>query len=760
MHLHRLDGCAPAPLAFYLKALGILRLVSEQADSSARGWWDGERFWLATALGKGALEAFFLEQYEPTPFVSPWNKGSGFFQADDPGVVPLETSHAPRFQAFRRGIAASRAFLDELKAADLRVRMVKDETKKKGLSKAGRDGLRRSDDYKKRLSEAERRFKELKNELIPRLQLTWRGPHRSWLDTAVVLDDTRTSRFPALLGTGGNDGRLDFTNNFMQRLNEVFDVPSSGNARPHAAERLAAALWGVPVQACLLERAVGQFLPGMAGGANSVNGPDGSSLLNPFDFILMMEGCLLFRAHAVKRFDTNGANRAAAPFAVAAQAAGYASAGESDESARGEQWMPLWSRPMALAEAQHLFAEGRAQIGRSPVQQPLDMARAVARLGVARGIAAFQRFGYIERNGQSNLAVPIGRFIVRDRISPHVDCLDDLAVWLTRLRRLANGDDGAARLAAATKRLGDGAFDVAQRPDEPLRWQLLLILLGEVEGIMKTGSGFAAGPIPPLRPQWVAAADDGSAEFRLALAFALQAVGLRNGPGGPIGRIRRYWLPLEPGRRAPRFAMAGDAAHQRLDARSEVVIQGRDPVGDAIAMVERWMVEAPREGGRHLEQRPAKQASAHAADLSAWLAGRVDPDRTMKLARALMALDRRQWVEQPIEVAMPPDGSPSPDDAWACIRLALAPWELPNGRSVPCDPVIVRRLASGDAASAVALALRRLNAIGVRAGVRAASVPAPTARLWAAALAFPVSSRTTLQLVHRLDPSIAQESFA
>ena len=41
LHLHELGGCAPAPLAHYLKALGILRLVSEQADSSARGFWRG-----------------------------------------------------------------------------------------------------------------------------------------------------------------------------------------------------------------------------------------------------------------------------------------------------------------------------------------------------------------------------------------------------------------------------------------------------------------------------------------------------------------------------------------------------------------------------------------------------------------------------------------------------------------------------------------------------------------------------------------------
>ena len=76
MHLHQLNGCAPAPLANYLKALGVLRLVGEQVDAQARGWWDGERFCLLTRLSKEELETFFLEQYEPTPLVSPWNDAS------------------------------------------------------------------------------------------------------------------------------------------------------------------------------------------------------------------------------------------------------------------------------------------------------------------------------------------------------------------------------------------------------------------------------------------------------------------------------------------------------------------------------------------------------------------------------------------------------------------------------------------------------------------------------------------------------------
>jgi len=50
IHVHDLTGCAPVPLASYLSGLGILRLVGQQADPQARGWWEHDTFRLATAL--------------------------------------------------------------------------------------------------------------------------------------------------------------------------------------------------------------------------------------------------------------------------------------------------------------------------------------------------------------------------------------------------------------------------------------------------------------------------------------------------------------------------------------------------------------------------------------------------------------------------------------------------------------------------------------------------------------------------------------
>ncbi len=250
LHLHHLTGCSPAPLASYLKALGILRLVGQQLDPQCRGWWQDESFHLLTTKSKEELEQFFLEQYKPTPLDSPWNKGCGFFKTDDPGLVPLEESTADRFASFRQGIAASRALLDQVADADAAIRSIKARTKTNKSFQTGeqREQLRASESvrqtrsviedlmkkenatdetntslqaeldminfilsdtdktpktpevnrlknsagYKRLLNAADRRFKALKATLIPDCRREWRGPHSEWLAAAVVLDEDGT----------------------------------------------------------------------------------------------------------------------------------------------------------------------------------------------------------------------------------------------------------------------------------------------------------------------------------------------------------------------------------------------------------------------------------------------------------------------------------------------------------------------------------------------------------------------------------------
>jgi CRISPR-associated protein Csx17 len=750
LHLHHLLGCAPAPLAHYLKALGILRIVAEQKDAEVRGWWQDEHFCLLTKLDAEQLERFLLDDYAPTPFVSPWNKGSGFYSANDPALEPVASSRASRFAPFREGISAGRAPLVALTEADATVRSLKDRTKaKKGMSspqKAAAQALKNDPEFKRDLASAERSFKALKADLFTPCLLAWRGPHRAWLDAALVWLEEGRPAWPSLLGTGGNDGRLDFTNNAMQRLGELFDLETdAGRANGDASDLLRQCLWSCQSNRLISGAAIGQFYPGGAGGANSSSGPSGDSLVNPWDFVLMLEGAVLFSARATRRLDPEAASRASAPFAVRAHAVGHGTRGR-EKADRGEQWMPIWTQPTTERALIAMLGEARLQLGRQVAHRPLDVVRAVCRLGVAKGISRFTRFGYLERIGQSKIAVPIGRIEVNS--NPRSRLVDDLAPWLDRLQRLARDDHAPARLLLAEGRLVDAVFMALSRDDSPIHWQAILLAAADIESIQAAGTAFKAGPIPELAPEWLVAADDGSVEWRLARCLG-SAAGWYDNRHRPHDPIRHHWLPLQPGSR--RF-LEND---RRLAHDTRVVMMGRDAALDLAALVERRLVEALQRGQRSLPLVAASGCEAHPADIAALIAGGVDLERVSQLARALNAVRWGRW--QPGWTTQPTSGG-LPDEAWIALRLSCLPWPLAKDRPIATDGAMLRRLRAGDGATAVELSLRRLRAVGMRPPLRAAFADPQTARLWAAALAFPISPHWARKLAQRFEPPHQKEA--
>jgi CRISPR-associated protein Csx17 len=747
LHLHHLRGCAPVPLAFYLKALGVLRIVAEQKDPTVRGWWQDEHFCLLTKLDRGELEEFFLEEYAPTPFVSPWNKGSGLVKQNDPALSRLENSTAVRFASFRAGIFAARADLDALSQADALVRALKDRTKaKKGMSSAAKQAaraLRGDPEFKRELAEADRRFKSLKAELFQPLLRSWRGAHRLWLDSALVwIDDEQRPAWPSLLGTGGNDGNLDFTNNAMQRLGELFDLASpDGRASADARELLVNCFWEVPSNRLAAGAAVGQFHPGGAGGANSTNGVEGDSIVNAWDFVLAMEGAMLFSARSTRRLDPNATNRASAPFAVRGHPVAYGSHGQ-DKTDRGEQWMPLWDRPACVPDLQVMLGEGRMQLGRQIAHRPVDVARAVSRLGITRGIIGFARFGYLERNGQSRIAVPLGRIDVRAR--PRTHLLDELAPWLDRLQRHARDEHAPHRLVAAEGTLADAVFAVLTHDDSPDRWQSVLLAASATEAVQASGTAFEAGPIPALSPEWLDAADDGSVEWRLACALG-SAAGSYERTTRPRDPVRHHWLPLQDGARRLKLS------ERRLAQDPRVVMSGRDPIADCLALVQRRLVEALGKAERHLPLVTARGCDAHPSDIAELIGGRIELDRVMALGRALMAV---RWDRVQNDGGSRRQKSLAwPDEAWIALRLACLAWPLDENRKIPAESGIVRRLEAGDGAAAVDIALRRLRAAGMRPPLQGACSDHATARLWGAALAFPISHRSACEMAKRFESS-------
>ena len=230
-----------------------------------------------------------------------------------------------------------------------------------------------------------------------------------WIDATVVLADQQPY-FPPLLGTGGNDGRLDFSTNFHERLLEVLDVSAKGRARslalragPAGRHRDGAAgqrgrsasstrrwraarhprrsarrhRWSTRGSMSCSSKARCCSRPGpRAGTSTTSGGPPGRS-----------------RSHS-------------RPTGSASGAAG--------EESRGEVWVPVWSRPCTLAEIRQLFGEARASWRGRPAQQAVEFYAATRTLGVARGIDEFVRYGLQRRNGLAFVAVPLDRVQVRE----------------------------------------------------------------------------------------------------------------------------------------------------------------------------------------------------------------------------------------------------------------------------------------------------------------------------------------------------------
>ncbi|MBV8567398.1 MAG: type I-U CRISPR-associated protein Csx17 [Methylobacteriaceae bacterium] len=513
-----LDGCRPTPLANYLKALGVLRLVSEQKDHTARGFWQHERFHLKTTLEPDSLRRFFLEDYAPTSIVAPWNGGSGFYPKDaKDGISAIEESTSDRFENYRSGIATCGRLIAE-----------------------------------RRLGE--RPTDAAKTGLIAAVRAEGDEKTVAWLDAAVALTVDRTA-FPPLLGTGGNDGRLDFTNNFMQRLTELIDV-ATGGARAGAAALLDDALFALPAIG-LSSAAVGQFSPGAAGGANSTSGYEGSARVNSWDFVLMLEGALVFAGSVSRRLEGADPAYLSYPFTVRAAGAGFGTASiEEQAEARGELWAPLWSRAATLAEVRALFREGRLSVGARLARDGLDAARAIASLGADRRISSFERYGFVKRQGLAYLATPLGRRLVRPNPAGELVSELDRGRWLDTVRGKGTGADASAELSGSVRELEDSLFDLVARPRDPLVVQAILIAVGRiVRSSAERPKLWEA--VPPVRPPprltgaWIAAADDESPEFRLAVSLAgVRARLLEESSGEGGGRfglyMRQHFAPLDP----------------------------------------------------------------------------------------------------------------------------------------------------------------------------------------------------------------------
>lgn len=812
-----LPGCTPEPLMAYLKALGILRLVSEQKDPAARGWWKNGAFWLRSAVLFGdtetddakrdALVAFFLKEYKPTPLVAPWNAGSGFYLKWDEkkntfkkrdateAVSKIESSTGDRFQRYREQIQAIKEVLKRSAKPFDPAKEIKDVRER-----AQREHwtTKRTKDEIKKLLDSQMLFAgtngetlaigkadkdalvcEARSGLLHDLSL-------QWIDTAFVIrTGQKKNRVEApLLGSGGNIGNSDFSARFMQILTTCVPLASREAPSDESARLLRNAILAGPT-AGLAPLAVDQFDPGRAGGANMFQGLEAEFRLNPWDYVLMLEGAVMIRGAANKRLGST-VSVSAFPFAVESTPAGFHSAGP--DTTRGEQWLPIWDRACTAGEIATLLAEGRSEVGHRRVRTGVEFARAASSLGVDRGIRQFVRVQYQARFGDNYLANSLGRVDVVARDS--VELLHQIDLWLDRFRRAAGDKTAPPRFGSAVRRIDSTIFGFCKNGGAAF-FQQILVALGAVERELANAERFRDDkklqPLAGLSADWTGAADDGSREYKIALALAgVQHAPDRSGEQPKIGPLRANLEPVDWRKRCRAWA----------EKDRSVVWNAADLAANLVSVLARRMMDGARAGCERLPLTSRYTAPLDA--IAAFLAGDLDDQRIEELIWGLMLIDTRRRHPPRAGMNQSRDrqrAAPNPlPREYALLKLLFLPrpfvpersgeslkWRLAflladgrmeSGLIVRPEPRILPLLRAGRVGEACRIAAQRLRV----SGLPPMPGPLPTgvmrddnwlegamdsrrARRLAAALLIPISSKSVnclVNLVCRGEPAAAE----
>jgi len=758
----RLEGCTTQPLASYLKALAVFRITAEQADHAAAGFWEDGAFVLETRLTLEELMDFIQKRYSPTPIVSPWNGGSGFWPNDNrEGMERILRSDDPRFARYREvirrigewpeldlGLGSLSGFMEML-----------DGLVEEGSTSESRKARKHLDVLDGILSEApvtdvlsidvtellageaeaadpenasfwKKLRKKVKKGVTTlstnrRIRLKEnlgacraRLPEESlrWFDAAIAITSSESPSYFRLLGTGGNDGNLDFSRNFMTIASRLL---LDGGKTSEALLR--ATLLDTPVRG-LGSWAIGQFDPGRAGGYNMGDEVETKDFkINPWEYLLVFEGALMLAASATRRSTSERWKQASLPFTVDFSPVGFTSDSEYDDG-RSETWLPTWSAPSTLGEVAFLFAEGRSSLGRRQARNGVDFCRAVGQLGVDRGLSSFTRYAFVVRRGKSYVALPAGEVDVAYR--PQLALLDELDPILQRMDGFIRhyGDHVPAALSTARRRIEEELFQTSRRPSA-LAFTRLIRTLGRFEmrlSRMDHGAeGFLTRPLSGLSTEWVKQCLQSCPEAPLAASLASIR---RTGGVGPIRSNTSGVDPVRPWE-------WGDSQHSW---------NGSSLPERMVSALSRRLMEMGRTDTGRLPL--SAKLSVSTRQVSTFLYGLTDDNALEELLYGFTLVN---W-ESPLRTEPPAEEVRRPlSRSWALLKLMMTPGihDSPVGR----EGMVLRLATAGRIPDACDLAASRLRHVAELPVLPVSwESDCDPARL-AAALMFPVWDTNTLK---------------
>ena len=338
----------------------------------------------------------------------------------------------------------------------------------------------------------------------------------------------------------------------------------------------------------------------------------------------MIEGALTFKPTMTRKLGSSSHTRMSYPFTVEPSSIGSAVSTDDErirEQAPARSGCPFGQRLRVYGGAVSLLREGACDLAAKAPRDGLDI-RPLHRqvLGVDRGMSGFQRFMFLKRVGDNDLAVPLSRFRLAKGSAPKVGLIADLerGNFLDLLRRAARSKDAPASLRRAVSKLENALFGLTRPGAGQQAIQRTLILHGEVMQILAVSrkGQEAVTVLPNLSPAWIYESSDNSVEFRLALALA------------SLQGMCAHIAPIERSKTSRRWQW-------QADSRLHVWGEG-DLTRNLVCITHRRIIEATRQDDDAEPFGVHAALGARQADIQAFIARETHDDRISELLQGLI----------------------------------------------------------------------------------------------------------------------------
>ncbi len=589
-----LNGCHVQPLASYMKALGIFKILSEK-DNNITASWDKDNFIISTNINRDEIIDFFMNEYAPAPIMSPWNNGSGFYLHSDKDIIKnILNIPGERFSEYKRNIEIVNN-LDFFSYKDISVGKFLDDFKTKYPKNYNPQKLSALCDYINKDSDKSKlslkKFYESytikgkeplnylgtivknyedkilkKDLLIIELRSKLEDSAIEWIDTCTMINNKNEKITAPLLGSGGNEGNFDYGYTFMDDIYNVLVKFKNNESR----NLLQNSIFGCNSE-YLKDTNIGKFDPGRAGGYNQGNGIENKKFyMNPWDFIFLMEGIMLWSNSMGRKYGSNRNNYLMSPFTVKSFPAGYPSASDVDLNKSSETWIPVWPNKTHLAELKTLFNEGKVVFSGKIASNGLEFIEGIKSLGIDRGINEYVRYLNVLRRGQSGyVSIPVER--VEVHYDKGIDLLKDINPMLKNIRKITSKKEIPQSFKVIQRNIENAVYNLAVRGDAN-NFQHVLEALGDFEKLMSKNKDITSKnkdekvyPLTGLNPLWLIKANDNSPEFIIAAALA----SIKSINGTDIGSIRTNLEPVNSkndwaGTKENQYSYEGNNIYKRL----------------------------------------------------------------------------------------------------------------------------------------------------------------------------------------------------